>query len=154
MGDDGVVIDNISMSDVRQLAGVVARGDVDAILDASALTFLRHNGEPRIAITASPADTLISLMELMCVSHVHRVHVVNSKRRPIGVVTAMDVVRLLLSSEIVVHALDSTASADEVAAAGKGSGDDVDPFVCPGVMEAFRGLSGEQQLCDSHLIAT
>ena len=103
---DGVIAANVSVADVRALSDVVLSGrDVNAVLDSLVLSFLRGDcgAEPaHDLVTVTPTDTLASLMELMTVSRVHRVHVVDRLRRPIGVVTMMDVIRLLMNSELMV----------------------------------------------------
>jgi hypothetical protein len=77
----------------------------------------------RAAVTVTPSDTLSSVIELLCAAQVHRVHVVNPQRRPIGVVTTMDVLRVLLTSEVTAHTDDgstSTGAAKEDTGAGAG----------------------------------
>ncbi len=77
--------------------------DVNAVLDSPVLSFLSTSGTSVSAVTVNASDSLASLVELLVVSRVHRAHVVDSKRRPVGIVTMMNVIRLLLSSEINVH---------------------------------------------------
>lgn len=136
---DGVIIGNVSMSDVRRLSDVVvAGGDVNEVLDGSVTAFLGVDGVLRAPVTVTPRDTLSSLIELFTVAHVHRVHVVNHGRHPIGVVTMMDVIRLLLSSEVTLHSYegDSTVAAAAASAAGSAPAS----VKCPLVGSHFRAL--------------
>ena len=123
---DGVIVGNVSVSDVRALSDVVlAGGDVDTVLDSPVMSFLKGSGDaPRAPVTVTAADTLSSLIELMGVSHVHRVHVVDRHRHAVGVVTTMDVIRVLLSSELTLHDNGvAAAAADTGAAAGDSKAD-------------------------------
>jgi CBS domain-containing protein len=106
----GAVVANISRTDVRRLTASLTAGlDVEAVLNGPVLWFLQDpalgGGTPTTSalkvITVTPRDSVASLVNLLCVAHVHRVHVVDAHRRPLGVVTAMDVIRALQSSELV-----------------------------------------------------
>ncbi len=107
VGDDGAIVANVSLADVRGLAANAASEAVAVKrVDAPALSFLAPTGAaPRPPVTAAPTDSLGSVIELLCSAHVHRVHVVNAARVPIGVVTMMDVLRLLLSDHVTAHEL-------------------------------------------------
>ncbi len=50
------------------------------------------------------SDTLSAVMQLLSTAHVHQVHIVDGARRPVGVVSTVDVLRVLLTSEREVHA--------------------------------------------------
>ena len=45
-------------------------------------------------VTVTPASSLLSVLELMSRLHIHRVYVVDSRSRPVGVITQSDVLGL------------------------------------------------------------
>ncbi len=106
----GAAVGNISRSDIRRLSASLAAGlDVEAVLNGPVLWYLQ---DPTLSastpsttslkvITVTPRDSMAALINLLCVTHIHRVHVVDTHRRPVGVVTAMDIIRALLSPELV-----------------------------------------------------
>lgn len=97
VNDTGVVVGNVSVADVRELASDVLAGTSDAVLASPVLTFLGRGEEGlRAPVTAKASDTLAALLAVMDGAHVHRVHVVDDAGMPLGVVTAMDVLRTLL----------------------------------------------------------
>jgi CBS domain-containing protein len=149
VGDDGTIVANVSVTDVRGLASVATDSkEADAVLDGLAVSYLSRGGELRPPVTVSPFDTLASLIELLCAAHVHRVHVVDAHRKPIGVVTMMDVLRVLLSPELTAHSYEgaaggAAASASAAAAAGVGAGP-ADRASCPLIGSTFRALSAQE----------
>jgi CBS domain-containing protein len=90
-------------------------GDVDTVLDEPAVAYLGRTcgggAGLRVPVTAGPSDTLSSVIELLCAAHIHRVHIVDNHRRPVGVVTTMDVLRVVLSSEVLAHVGERGTSA-------------------------------------------
>lgn len=78
--------------------GIVSRGD---ILDP------RHQGVAhavedvmtRVLYAVRPGDTLVSAARLMTAEHIHRVLVADEDGRLVGLVSAMDVVRVVAESE-------------------------------------------------------
>jgi CBS domain-containing protein len=102
----GAIIANVSVSDIRNLAGMSAE-DAEANLDRPALWLVSptHSDEsaPRPPITVRPSDTLSTVIGLIVTSRVHRVYIVDERNRPIGIVTLTDLLRLLLSPTIVAH---------------------------------------------------
>ena len=117
----GAVVANVSVSDIRRLGGAVVRGDADAqaLLDGPVLRFIAggggdsssSSGGGRPVVSVVPSDSLATVVEMMVVAGVKRVHVVDRARRPIGVVTVSDVLRLLLSHDLTAHCHhDSIAS--------------------------------------------
>jgi CBS domain-containing protein len=99
VNDSGAIVGNVSVSDVRALAtDVLTPGGADAALSMPVMTFLGRGLEaPRAPITVKAADSLATLTSVMDGAHVHRVHVVDDAGKPIGVVTAMDVLRVLVA---------------------------------------------------------
>jgi CBS domain-containing protein len=105
--DSGAIVANVSVADVRDLAGVPV-AEAEANLDKSALWFVSHqrpSGTPRAPITVLPTDTLATLIELFAASRVHRVYTVRpaagTSGVPVGVITLTDVLRVLLSPAVV-----------------------------------------------------
>jgi CBS domain-containing protein len=143
VGLDGSIVANVSVADLRGLAGVAHDPRaVDEVLDAPAINFLREGlGGPHPPVTVSPADTLASLIELLCVSHVHRVHVVDAWRRPMGVVTTMDVLRRLLGPDATLLGLPGSATSAAVAAGAGPSPYPPTLSACPFVATALRDIT-------------
>jgi CBS domain-containing protein len=133
VGDDGAIVGNLSTSDVRGLSEVVLRhpGDLEAVLDAPVAAYLGRAGAgPRAPVTVTPGDTLGGLLQLLCLSGVHQVHVVNAARVPVGVVTALDVLRALLCAQVEVVEVSPAAGGRTFASAS-----------CPFLGPALRALS-------------
>jgi CBS domain-containing protein len=170
VGEDGAIVGNLSVADVRDLAEVVLSGeDVEAVLAGTVISVrlvagartatpttssppylpqanmetwigsfrslslppslppslptishtttlpypiasMQHLGRHgdgatprRPPVTAGIADTLATVIQLLCVVGVHRVHVVDTLRKPVGVVTVSDVLRVLLSPELTAY---------------------------------------------------
>jgi CBS domain-containing protein len=117
--------------------------------------FLSRHGGARPPVTATPADTLSSVVELLCAAHVHRVHIVDAHRKPIGVVTSMDVLRVLLSSEVTAFGhgpVPAPAGASVPTAGAGGAGADrvrveeEDPVLCPLVKKTFAAYTAAEFL--------
>ena len=88
VGDNGKLVDNISSHDMRTL-----------IMDADKFPLLCHMiGEKegklhaKHALTCHPSDSLASVIQKLSASHVHRLYVVDSHHRPVGVVSMRDVI--------------------------------------------------------------
>jgi CBS domain-containing protein len=45
-----------------------------------------------------PEQTLLTAARIMCVKHVHRLPVLDSDNRPVGLLTAMDVVAAMVNA--------------------------------------------------------
>ena len=61
--------------------------------------------------TVAPETTLLAAARIMCVQHVHRLVVLDSHERPIGVVSTMDVVASLVGALDEMTATNSTIGA-------------------------------------------
>ena len=67
---DGCVVANISLSDVRKLAGLSAE-EADAVLDHPVLNLVKDDsGHCRAPVTVKAADTLATVIELMVTTKV------------------------------------------------------------------------------------
>ncbi len=113
---DGVIIANISTSDIRCLAKL--KDDrFDHALALPVLDFLR---EMRSATRSmSPLvlhseDSLSAAVELLTTAAVHRVYIVDSGRRPVGVVALADVLAVVAPPHT--HAPPSDAASSSVPA--------------------------------------
>jgi CBS domain-containing protein len=143
VGDDGAIVGNVSVADVRGLADtILGGGEVEGVLDGLAVSFLGRAGDPRPPVTVTPADSLASVLELLCVAHVHRVHIVDARRRPVGVVTSMGLLHTLLSPHLTAHDFDARRGS----ASTGSSVYSACPFVGPALRSMtaleFAGVSG------------
>jgi CBS domain-containing protein len=114
--DEGKIIGNISSSDIRVLA-TNSREECEALLDKPVGTFLSFVGRGgadaaaiRAPITVFPTDSLETVIRLLVASKVHRVYIVDSARRPIGIISVTDIIRVLLAPTI--NAWDMPVSED------------------------------------------
>jgi len=167
VGPTGVIMDYIDNWDIRRLVDWVTAGnDIESALDSPVLPFVRRSHQHSTAglstvtgtagvitepargvLTATPFDTLASLIALMGVSHGHSgtVTIVDGHRHPIGTVTMLMVVQLLLSPEVRMHDLQgarafrgNVMSVEDATRMGT--------VACPGVAVRFRSLDAGEFL--------
>ena len=103
--DDGVIVANFSVSDVRLLANVTNQADADAALALPVLAFLRERA-PRHGSTGGPSalspvvvqegDSVGMAIQLLAESRLHHIYIVDGARRPVGVLSLIDVVRAMV----------------------------------------------------------
>jgi CBS domain-containing protein len=101
---DGVMVANISVSDIRSLAHTKA-ADVDAVLASNILDFLRlreeSEGRPSFSLSplvVHPEDSFSTAVGLLGESGLHRLVVVDASRRPVGVLSLTDVLTAVAAS--------------------------------------------------------
>lgn len=105
----GAIVGNISTTDVLCLAGM-SRAESDAALDQTAfgfLAFVAGGGADKAAIRSplvvKPTDSLATALRLIVTAKVHRVYIVDSDSKPVGIVSATDVLALALSETLTPH---------------------------------------------------
>jgi len=89
--DDGQLIGNISVSDLQY--------SIEEQLDNFAGTaedFIKKELHQK-PITCKPTDTLVEVIDLLAQAKLHRVYVVDSQNKPIGVITLTDIIDCILS---------------------------------------------------------
>jgi len=92
LDEHGKLVANLSASDLRGLVP-----DKMYTLNLPIMEFFQSRvGQPPHPITCSPDDVLEEVLLKTCPAHVHRVWVVDSAQRPLGVVTLTDVVKSIL----------------------------------------------------------
>ena len=103
----GVVVANVSVSDMRRLAHTTNHADTDAALAKPVLEFLRGGpaGAGRAAdpvvtstepVVVHAGDSVGMVVQLLAESRLHHVYVVDGARRPVGVLALADVLRALV----------------------------------------------------------
>jgi len=106
--DSGKLIGNLSSSDLR---GITSENL--ALVQLSAIEFLKKINESKDIqkmITCHPNDRFKEIMTKMMISKVHRVWIVDSECRPIGVLTLTDIIKTLLEYKSPKAFLQTTSS--------------------------------------------
>jgi CBS domain-containing protein len=87
---DGHLIANLSASDVRNVNVHTGVHDVQR----GVLAFLQahHGGRTPHPVTCTPHDSLLAVIQLMLTAKVHRVWVVDAALKPLGCVSATDII--------------------------------------------------------------
>jgi len=92
--EQGNLVTNLSSSDLRGIST-----DSLSIVNLPVLEFLKKiqkTDNPFHPITAKTNNNLRDLMPLVSISKVHRVWIVNSAMKPIGIITLTDMIRILV----------------------------------------------------------
>lgn len=92
MDDHGTLVANLSASDLRGISESNLK-----LLTKPVLEFLKLMGNGKVAhpVVVSSRDTIESILYKVYTSKVHRVWVVDSAQRPIGVVALGDIISFL-----------------------------------------------------------
>jgi 5'-AMP-activated protein kinase, regulatory gamma subunit len=97
LSDDGTIVANLSMSDIRAVTGLT-REQLNAKLDGtvgSYIDFAATLKARKPVLTVRSGDSLATAMELLSSHSVHRVYVVDTAGKITGVVTVTDILRVL-----------------------------------------------------------
>jgi len=86
--DSGAMIANLSISDLRG----VSPENIKNLLNSSVDHFFKETKKDllKLPITCVETITFLDAVKLMNQNHIHRIHVVDSSRRPIGVFSTTD----------------------------------------------------------------
>lgn len=91
---DGRVQANFSVSDLRGIA--TSRHYIGTLMDYSVENFLKETKRfAKLPVELSETNNLPLAMHELSRHHIHRVHIVDTEERPVGVVTASDIIRCL-----------------------------------------------------------
>ena len=120
VNDAGALVGSVSLWDVVALAdsGLSAEA-AELLLDGSIASLLRSAGTSGSATAArgasapssllgctvvvEPSDTLGTVLQLLCSTGAHRVYVISADdRRPVGVITQVDVLRAVLAPALLI----------------------------------------------------
>uniref|UniRef100_A0A7S2NQR0 CBS domain-containing protein n=1 Tax=Cyanoptyche gloeocystis TaxID=77922 RepID=A0A7S2NQR0_9EUKA len=94
----GILIANLSASDLRFLRA----GNISDLQQPLAYFLFSTKGEVRAPLCCQPSDSLFDVISAILSHHVHRIWVVDADRRPVGLVTLTDVLRLISKSMSIV----------------------------------------------------
>jgi 5'-AMP-activated protein kinase, regulatory gamma subunit len=104
VNEDGVLVANISSSDLRNLSAGTLKLVLEPVLtflgDAKAMGLKTSVPRARSPVSTTSECTLRSLINTMLIQRVHRVWVVDDARKPIGVVSMTDVVRAVYNENM------------------------------------------------------
>jgi len=90
LDDHGQIFANFSISDLREMYGK----DFAHLMSMSVDQFLKQTHTfVKLPVTIHPDDPAEQALKLMHRHHVHRVHVVGEDDKPVGVITATDMLR-------------------------------------------------------------
>jgi CBS domain-containing protein len=104
----GSMVTILSFSDVKEF-GYLKADESKFVLSQNVLWFLspRKGGEvtglPMPPITVTANDAVSTVIEVMIASKVHQVYIVDGDRRPVGVVSMIELLGLLISPHVILH---------------------------------------------------
>jgi CBS domain-containing protein len=104
----GAMVTILSFSDVKEF-GYMKADEAKFALSQPVLWFLspRKDGTvtalPMPPITVAANDAISTVIEVMVASNVHQVYIVDEARRPIGVVSMIELLGLLISPHVLIH---------------------------------------------------
>jgi len=94
VNDEGTVVANFSMADLRG----AATEKMEVLLTMTVEKYLEETKKySKLPITMKAEDSLVEAMRNMHRHHIHRIHVVDIKEHPVGLVSSTDIIRVLRS---------------------------------------------------------
>lgn len=99
--DQGVLVGNISIRDIRYIVRHTPGTELNASLDSFATEVRQNHPEvPTDIIACRETDTLRTVITKLDSNHIHRIYIVDSKQKPLGVISLGDVFQHLLNNLI------------------------------------------------------
>lgn len=97
--DDGVLVGNVSVRDIRFIVKQNMGAELNSSLDDFATDIRKHNPDiPKDVIACVESDTVRSVITKLYNNRIHRLYIVDSEHKPLGVISLGDVFHYLLES--------------------------------------------------------
>lgn len=98
LDDDGILVGNISVRDIRHIVKHTPGAELNYPLDEFATQIRKSNPEiPKDIIACRETDTVRSIILKLDTNRIHRIYIVDAEQKPLGVISLGDIFQYLLN---------------------------------------------------------